>query len=113
MSELRKYTVEFLKVLADPTRLEILDQLKYNEKNASDIQDEMKPRRSQSTISKHLKILVDNNLIDFEKKDNIKYYKIKNNDIFTLLSNINSTVANINTEKLKDLRDVDIYDTLY
>lgn len=110
MSELRKYTVEFLKVLADPTRLEILAQLKNDEKNSSEIQDKL--RKSQSTISKHLKILIENNLIDSEKKDNIKYYKIKNSDIFTLLSHINSTVANINTEKLKDLRDVDIYNTL-
>jgi len=110
MSKLRKYTIEFLKVLADPTRLEILDQLKNSEKNSSEIQEEL--RKSQSTISKHLKMLVDNSLIDFEKKDNIKYYKIKNIDIFTLLSRINSTVADINTEKLKDLRDVDIYETL-
>ncbi|MFX0000317.1 MAG: ArsR/SmtB family transcription factor [Candidatus Hodarchaeota archaeon] len=105
MSELRKYTVEFLKVLADPTRLEILDQLKSSEKNSSEIQNELD--RPQSTISKHLNILVDNNLIDFEKKDNIKYYKIKNIDIFTLLSHINSLVADINTEKLKDLIDID------
>lgn len=105
MSELRKFTVEFLKVLADPTRLEILDQLRNIEKNSSEIQEELE--KSQSTISKHLNMLVDNNLIEFEKKDNIKYYKIKNNDIFTLLSHINSTVADINTEKLKDLIDID------
>jgi ArsR family transcriptional regulator len=110
MSELRKYIVEFLKVLADPTRLEILNQLRNSEKNSSEIQDEVS--KSQSTISKHLKMLVDNNLIEFKRKDNIKYYKIKNIDIFTLLSQINSIVANINTEKLKDLRDVDIYNTL-
>ncbi len=110
MSELRKYTIEFLKVLADSTRLEILDQLKKSEKNSKEIQDALD--RSQSTISKHLNLLIDNNLIDFEKKDNIKYYKIKNSDIFTLLSRINSTVANINTEKLKDLIDIDIIDTL-
>ncbi len=110
MSELRKYTIEFLKVLADSTRLEILDQLKNSEKTSKEIQEILD--RSQSTISKHLNLLIDNNLIDFEKKDNIKFYKIKNSNIFTLLSNINSTVANINTEKLKDLIDVDIIDTL-
>ncbi|MFW9820093.1 MAG: ArsR/SmtB family transcription factor [Candidatus Thorarchaeota archaeon] len=110
MSELRKYTVEFLKVLADPTRLEILNQLRNSEKNSSEIQNEV--RKSQSTISKHLKMLVDNNLIEFERKENIKYYKIKNIEIFTVLSQIHSIVANINTEKLKGLRDVDIYDTL-
>jgi len=110
MSELRKYTVEFLKLLADPTRLEILDLLKNDEKNSSEIQKIL--RRSQSTVSKHLNMLVENNLIDFEKKNNIKYYKIENVNVFNLLSDINSIVADINKEKLKDLRDVDIYDTL-
>ncbi len=110
MSELRKYTIEFLKVLADPTRLEILDLLKNSEKNSSEIQDLLK--RSQSTTSKHLNMLAENNLITFEKKNNIKYYKIENEHIFNLISNINSIVAEINKEKLKDLRDVDIYNTL-
>lgn len=110
MSELRKYTIEFLKVLADPTRLEILNLLKSSEKNSSEIQKTLK--RSQSTISKHLNLLVDNNLINFEKKDNIKYYKIKNTDIFNLLSNVILIVENINKERFKDIRDIDIYDTL-
>ena len=110
MSELRKYTIEFLKILADPTRLEILDLLKDSQKSSSEIQKTLS--RSQSTISKHLNILIDNNLIDFEKKNYIKYYKIKNANIFNLISNINSIVANINKEKFKDIRDVDIYDTL-
>ncbi len=110
MSELRKYTISFLKVLADPTRLEILDLLKNSEKSSIEIQKTLS--RSQSTISKHLSILIDNNLIDFEKKDNLKYYKIKNTDIFILISDINSIVANINKEKFKGIRDVDIYDTL-
>lgn len=110
MSELRKTTIEFLKVLADPTRLEILDILKKKVKNSSEIQKEL--NKSQSTISKHLNLLVDNNLIDFEKKANIKYYKIKNTDLFNLLSNIISIVADINKEKLKDIRDIGIYDTL-
>jgi ArsR family transcriptional regulator len=110
MSELRKYTVDFLKILADPTRLEILDLLKTSEMNSSEIQDILK--RSQSTTSKHLNILVENNLVKFKKKSNIKYYSIENDHIFNLLSNINSIVAEINKEKLKDLRDVDIYDTL-
>jgi len=111
MSELRRYAIEFLKVLADPTRLDILYLLEKSEKSSSEIQKVFK--RSQSTISKHLNILVDNNLIEFEKKDNIKHYKLnKNMDIFNLLDHINSVVANINKEKLKDIRDVDIYNTL-
>ncbi len=110
MSELRKYTIEFLKLLAHPTRLKILDILRKNNKNSSEIQKEL--RRSQSTISKHLNMLSENNIIDFEKKDNVKYYKIKNLDVFTLLSSINSIVGNLYKEKFKDIRDVDVIDTL-
>ena len=110
MSELRKYSVEFLKILADPTRLEIIDLLKNTKRSSSEIQEIL--NRSQSTISKHLSMLVDNNLINFERKNNIKFYTIENEQIFKLLSQINSIVADINKEKLKDLRDVDIIDTL-
>ncbi|NVM34895.1 MAG: winged helix-turn-helix transcriptional regulator [Candidatus Lokiarchaeota archaeon] len=110
MSELRKYIVEFLKVLAHPTRLEILDLLKNSEQNSSEIQNLL--NRSQSTVSKHLSMLFENNIIDFEKKDNTKYYKIKNSDIFTLISNINVIVGNVYKEKFKDIRDVDVYDIL-
>ncbi|MFX1365678.1 MAG: ArsR/SmtB family transcription factor [Promethearchaeota archaeon] len=110
MSEFRKYIIEFLKVLSNSTRLEILDILKNSEKNSSEI--EYLLGRSQSTISKHLNMLLENNLIDYERKDNIKYYKIQNADVFTLLTNINSIVGNIYKEKFKDIRDVDIRDTL-
>ncbi|MHA1986748.1 MAG: ArsR/SmtB family transcription factor [Promethearchaeota archaeon] len=110
MSEFRRSVVEFLRVLADPTRLEILEVLKDNEKPSSEIQKKLD--RSQSTTSKHLNMLVDNNLIYFDKKDNIKYYKIKNINIFNLIDRINLIVADNNKEKFKDIRDQDIYDTL-
>ncbi|MEE9376916.1 MAG: metalloregulator ArsR/SmtB family transcription factor [Candidatus Lokiarchaeia archaeon] len=110
MSDFKRYTVEFLKVIADSTRLEILNLLKGSEKSSSDIQKELD--RSQSTISKHLNMLVDNNLIAFEKKDNKKYYKIYNTDIIDLIDRINSIVLNINKEKLRDIQDVDIRETL-
>jgi len=110
MSELRKYTIEFLKVLTHPTRLEILDLLKNSKMNSSEIQKLL--RISQSTVSKHLNMLFENNLIEYEKRENIKYYKIKNADIFTLLSNINSIVGDIYKEKFRDIRDVDVHDIL-
>jgi len=87
-----------------------LEILKGNEKNSSEIKKIL--QRSQSTISKHLNMLVDNNLISFEKKNNVKYYKVKNYVIFDLIDKIHSIVFEINKEKLKDIMDVDIYDTL-
>jgi len=79
--------------------------------SASEIKEKL--NRSQSTTSKHLNMLIDNNLINFEKKHNIKYYKLNRNiDINTLIAQINSIVNIINKEKLKDIRDIDIIDTL-
>ncbi|MFX1457015.1 MAG: ArsR/SmtB family transcription factor [Promethearchaeota archaeon] len=110
MSELKRITVEFLKVLADPVRLDILNNLEKNKLNSSELQKELK--RSQSTISKHLNMLVENNLIDFEKIDNINYYKIKNSEVTKLINIINTMVLNINRSKLKDLQESDVHDVL-
>ncbi|MFW9940635.1 MAG: ArsR/SmtB family transcription factor [Candidatus Thorarchaeota archaeon] len=110
-AESRRSIVEFLKVLADTTRLEILEILKENELPSSTIQKKL--HRSQSTTSKHLNMLLDNNLINFEKRDNIKYYRLNSNiNIENLINQINSIVITINKERLKDIRDADIIDTL-
>ncbi len=110
MSELRKHTVEFLKVLGDPTRLDIIDLLQNSEKTALEIKEALD--RSQSTISKHLNMLVENDLITFEKIDNIKYYKVENSEVFDLIKFINTIVLNNSKKKLKDIQDADIRDIL-
>ncbi|MFX0058229.1 MAG: ArsR/SmtB family transcription factor [Candidatus Hodarchaeota archaeon] len=112
MSELKELTSDFLKVLVDPTRLDILQLLKDNEITQVDIHNEL--GIAQSTVSQHLKVLMNNNLIISEKKENrVKYYKIKHPEIYGLLSNINSFVVKINKEKFVDVRDLDVIDTLF
>ena len=110
MSEIRRFTVEFLKVLADPVRLDILHLLEKSRLNSSELQEKL--GRSQSTISKHLNMLYENNLIDFKKIDKINYYRIKNSEIFELINNITSIVLNTNRKRLKDLQEADIEDVL-
>jgi ArsR family transcriptional regulator len=110
MSELKKDLIEFMKVLADQTRLEILDLLNHDKRTSSQIQSALD--KSQSTISQHLKLLTNTNLIIFERAKNVKYYKIKNREIFKLLVDIKSFVAGINKEKLQTLSNEDIIDTL-
>jgi DNA-binding transcriptional ArsR family regulator len=98
MSELKKETIEFLKLLADQSRLDILDLLYHGKKTSSEIQSALK--KSQSTISQHLKALTSKNLIFFDRivlnKQTIKHYKIRNMDVFKLLADIRSFVARIN-----------------
>jgi len=115
MNELTKFSVEFLRILGDQTRLEILELLKNGSKTSKEIQIEL--NKSQPTISQHLKSLYGSNLVDIELKENenkkkLQYYSIKDRDLFKLISLIYSFVARINNEKVKDLRDLDIYDTL-
>jgi len=65
MSETKKDFIEFLRVLADQTRLDILDLLRQKKKTSSEIQTVL--IKSQSTISQHLKVLTNKNLIHFER----------------------------------------------
>jgi ArsR family transcriptional regulator len=112
LSDLKEFFSDFLKVLADPTRLEILQLLRNNEITQIDIHNEL--GIAQSTISQHLKILLSNNLITSEKKENrVKYYSIKHPEIYNLLSDISSFVVKINKEKFVDVRDLDVIDTLF
>ena len=111
MSEPKKDIIEFLKVLADQTRLEILDLLYHEKRTSSEIQLALK--KSQSTISQHLKVLNSKNLIFFDRINNLKYYKIKNRDIFKLLAEIKYFVVGINKERLQTMSNEDILDTLF
>ena len=104
MSELKKETIEFLKLLADQSRLDILDLLYHEKKTSSEIQSALK--KSQSTVSQHLKVLTNKNLIIFDRIDNVKHYRIRNIDVFKLLAEIRSFVARIN------MSNEDILDTL-
>jgi len=114
MSELTEKVSDFLKVLCDQTRLEILELLKNGEKTSEDIQEAL--HKTQSTISLQLKKLLDENIIGFEKKKeekvSINYYRVKNDYIFKLLSNIQSFVITLQKDKLEKLLDLDKYDTL-
>ena len=103
--------IEFLKVLADQTRLDILDMLQKKKCTSSEIQIALD--KSQSTISQHLKMLSSLNLISYDKINNVKYYRASNVEIFKLLIDIKKFVVNINKEKFMDLRDEDIIDTLF
>ena len=110
MSDSKIEFVKFLRVLADQTRLDILDLLRNEKKTSSEIQVALD--KSQSTISQHLKALSNKNLIIFDKINNAKSYYIKNPNIFKLLVEIKDFVTKINQEKLKNLRDLDVIDTL-
>jgi len=110
MSELTEKIAEFLKILSDQTRLEILELLKNSEKSSKEIQETLK--KSQSTISQHLKKLYDENLITIKEYDNVNYYNIKYQYIFKILSFVQSFVITLQKEKIRELSELNIQDTL-
>lgn len=68
------------KALSDPVRLEILNMLKKNGRmNAGEIADNFD--LSKATISHHLKILKEQDLIYEEKEKNFIYYEL-NTSVF-------------------------------
>ncbi|MBN1802518.1 MAG: winged helix-turn-helix transcriptional regulator [Candidatus Lokiarchaeota archaeon] len=115
MSILTKNTADFLKVLGDQTRLEILELLKKGSMSSRDIEVELD--KKQPTISQQLKILYKSDLISYELRqnsngNNTKYYTFKDKEIFNLLSSVNSFILKKNNEKVKNLADLDVLDTL-
>ena len=111
MSDLTEKIADFLRILGEQTRLDILDLLRSGEKKSSrEIEDSLE--KSQSTISQHLKTLIDADLISFEKKGNIKYYLVKNDYVFKILTFVQSFVISLESEKRRKAADLDIYDTL-
>ena len=75
--------VRIFKALADRTRQEILELLSGHEMNVTDICSEFKT--SQPTISHHLQILRNCDLVDSRKEGKNIYYYVKQevvNDVF-------------------------------
>ena len=86
-----KEIATLLKVLADPSRLEIIDLLSCGELCAADILKYF--HFSQPTLSHHMKSLVDQNLIFTRKDGNKRFYKLNDE----LLTEINSNIELIHT----------------
>ncbi|NVM55229.1 MAG: winged helix-turn-helix transcriptional regulator [Candidatus Helarchaeota archaeon] len=111
MEEIIDPFVNLLKVLADSTRLRIIDLLKNNELTANNI--EIKLNKSQSTISQQLSKLIAVDILQVRREGVKKYFSIKNPEIFTILSAVNAYISNRNKEKIEDIASKDILDTLY
>lgn len=109
MEAIIQNTVKFLKALGDSTRLEIIDLLKKGEITSTEIQDSLK--KSQSTISQHLKTLLDAGIIKF-RTDGKKIYSINDPDLFKILNLFQSFITKIQNEKIEELSQLGVLDTL-
>ena len=78
--------VRFFKALGDETRLKIIGYILANETCACDYVSMTK--KDQTTISHHLKILVDAGILDYEKNGRNKVYRIRDDEVKELLSHL-------------------------
>ena len=88
-----KNKVKFFKALGDETRLKIVRYLLIHEYCACDFTSVTK--KHQTTISRHLKILVEAGILKFEKKGKNIIYKIKDEE--TKKGLLNFGIKGINT----------------
>ncbi|MBW6515141.1 MAG: metalloregulator ArsR/SmtB family transcription factor [Candidatus Cloacimonetes bacterium] len=95
---------KLFKVLSDPTRIQILDILSCGTLCACDILESL--RISQSTLSHHMKVLMDCGLVIGEKKSTWMHYSLDQarvKDLHDLLDNITlpkeNCICNSNSEE--------------
>ncbi len=72
------------KVLSEPLRLQILQELETQRLSVSDLAKAV--GSTQPNVSKHLKILQDERLIGRRKEGNVVYYSITDPSVFELCS---------------------------
>ena len=85
---------QYLKVMADSSRLEILDLLSCGELCACELLQHFS--FSQPTLSHHMKVLKDNNLITSRKDGNKNLYKLNHavlDDITSRLTLLSSSTV--------------------
>lgn len=93
---------DFLKAIAQPTRLKILYFLKGGERCACEIIPKMK--EDQSNISRHLTHMKDMGILESRKEGVSVYYKIKDRRIFHLLSLVDEMVKAEIKEKARKVK---------
>ena len=102
---------DFLKLLGVPLRLEILYFLSDGaEKTVKDIEAAL--GQKQATISQNLIKLTNANILTSRREGNFRYYKIRYLKIMELLSSVEAHIADLNKNKMEDIKDKDILDTL-
>ncbi|MCK5660496.1 MAG: winged helix-turn-helix transcriptional regulator [Methanosarcinales archaeon] len=78
--------VKFFKALGDETRLQIVGYLLMTDHCACDFTSGI--NKDQTTISRHLKILVEAGILKYEKEGRNIIYSIRNGDVRNMLVNM-------------------------
>ena len=90
-----KIKADFLKALAHPVRLQIIEFLKSGEKNVGSIMKALSIQ--QSSLSRHLSVLREAGILKSRQQGTVIYYNIEDHDIFQVLR----PIAEMLRKKLK------------
>ena len=79
MRGLYEIHAEICKVFSNPTRLEILNLLRYSESSVTELIE--KTRLSQANISQHLSIMKSKGIVTSDRRGKNTYYKLTDPEI--------------------------------
>jgi len=88
------------RVLADPTRIKLLDLLREREATVQELTDTI--GSTQQNVSKHLGVLRQERVVRRTKRGNYSYYSIADEGVFALCEDVCGGLA----EQLESLREV-------
>ncbi|MBY9017931.1 MAG: winged helix-turn-helix transcriptional regulator [Candidatus Lokiarchaeota archaeon] len=100
--------MNLFKILSDVNVLNIILKLKKGEKAFQELQKELE--LSQSNLSHLMKRLTDAKIISFRREERKKYYKIKNTNIFKILTETMAFLMEMQKETIEELKDFSLYD---
>jgi DNA-binding transcriptional ArsR family regulator len=88
------------RMLAEPTRIRLLDRLRDGEASVNDLSEQL--GTSQQNISKHLAMLADAGMLVRRKDRNHVYYRIADEGVFALCEQVCGSVQ----EQLRALHEL-------
>ena len=88
------------RVLADPTRIKLLDLLRGREASVHELTETI--GSTQQNVSKHLGVLAQAGIVGRRKIGNYAYYSIADEGVFALCEDVCGSLA----EQLESLREV-------
>jgi DNA-binding transcriptional ArsR family regulator len=88
------------RVLADPTRIKLLDLLRQGEASVQELSESIDS--TQQNVSKHLCVLLQAGIVGRRKVGNYAYYSIADEGVFGLCEDVCGSLA----EQLESLREV-------
>ncbi len=88
------------RVLADPTRIKLLDLLRQRQASVQELTETI--GSTQQNVSKHLSVLLQARIVVRRKRGNYAYYSIADEGVFALCEDVCGSLA----EQVESLRDV-------